>query len=341
MNKEVEFINVNKIKYDTDNPKIKKALEKVGGDLNPEKIHFALQAAKNDNQAASYERLRDSIRASNGIVVPIIVVKDASGFVCIDGNTRLSIYQHFLKEGVRGDWSVIKATILDHPSQKEIETIRVAAHLVGARAWPAYEKARYLHYLRNTKFLEYAEIIAICGGNKTQIERQIAAYEDMNEFYRNRVDDAAFRIDRFSGFVELQRPNIKKSIFDAGLDLKDFGEWIRDGKIYRLATVRNLPTVLKDDEARKIFLNGGSQSIEEALKFLDQNKSTSERDAKVPLDEASIGQISNVLTARIRELPFYKIQDYKSRFDERVVNELVALENLADELQVLLRYVSE
>ena len=35
------------------------------------------------------------------------------------------------------------------------ETIRVTAHLVGAREWPAYEKARYLHYLRNVEFMDY------------------------------------------------------------------------------------------------------------------------------------------------------------------------------------------
>ena len=116
--------------------------------------------------------------------------------------------------------------LLDDPSQLAIETIRVSAHLVGAREWPAYEKARYLHYLRNEELMDYSEMIALCGGNKTEIERQIDAYHDMNEHYRDLVDDTAFHIDRFSGFVELQRPNIKPAIFDADLTLSDFGQWI-------------------------------------------------------------------------------------------------------------------
>ena len=135
-----------------------------------------------------------------------------------------------------------------------LRRFRVAAHMVGAREWPAYEKARYLHYLRNQEFMDFSEMVALCGGNKKDIERQIDAYHDMNEYYRDVVDDTAFHIDRFSGFVELQKPGIKDAIFDAGLELTDFGEWIRDGNIYRLADVRQLPKVLAEDEAREVFL---------------------------------------------------------------------------------------
>ncbi len=62
-----------------------------------------------------------------------------------------------------------------NPTQTDIETIRVTAHLVGAREWPAYENPRYLHYLRNVEFMDYDELIARCGGNKTTITRQIDA----------------------------------------------------------------------------------------------------------------------------------------------------------------------
>ena len=89
------------------------------------------------------------------------------------------------------------------PDQQDIETIRVTAHLVGAGDWPAYEKARYLHYLRNVEFMDYDELIARCGGNKARITRQIDAFHDMNEFYRDVNTDDAFKVDRFSGFEEL------------------------------------------------------------------------------------------------------------------------------------------
>ena len=70
---------------------------------------------------------------------------------------------------------------------------------------PLTKRARYLHYLRNVEFMDYDELIARCGGNKNTITQQIDAFHDMNTFYRDVNSDDAFKGDRFSGFVELQK----------------------------------------------------------------------------------------------------------------------------------------
>lgn len=320
------------------------ALEKYGDRLDAERIHFALRSATDGARGtSSYSSLRDSIRASRGVMAPVTVVRKDDGYVCIDGNTRLAIYKQFPKEGVEGDWSEIKAIVLDDADQRAIEAVRVSAHLVGAREWPAYEKARYLHHLRNQQFMDYSEMIALCGGNKTDIERQIEAYHDMNEYYRDVVDDTAFHIDRFSGFVELQNPRVKEAIFDAGLDLKDFGEWIRDGKIYRMANVRDLPKVLRDDDARNVFLNGGPRSIEEAVKLVDQ-KTENENDQsadEITLDTASVYRLATVLTRRINDLPYSEVRSLKNKEHKEVEEQIRILEDLSERLHSLLQDVSE
>ena len=339
------MLNVESVSFDTDNPRIKKALEKYGDQLNAERIHFALRSATDGAAGtSSYFSLRDSIRASGGVMSPITVIKNKGvGYVCIDGNTRLAIYKEFLKNGLEGTWSTIKAIALDNADQRDIETIRVSAHLVGAREWPAYEKARYLHYLRNSKFMSYDEMIALCGGNKTNIERQIDAYHDMNEYYRDVVDDTVFRIERFSGFVELQKPRIKEAIFDAGLDLKDFGEWIRDGKIYRLEDVRQLPKVLRNDEAKKAFLAGGPRSIEMAIRLLDQQaeKDIGPTSKKMTLEAASMYQLAEVLARRINNLPYSEVRALKNKERNEVAEQINTLEDLSARLQGLLEDVSE
>ena len=344
MNDRYEMLRVEDIEFDRENPRIKMALEKYGDRLDAERIHFALRSATDGARGtSSYSSLRDSIRASRGVMAPVTVVKKDDGYVCIDGNTRLAIYKQFPKEGIEGNWSEIKAIILDDADQRAIEAVRVSAHLVGAREWPAYEKARYLHHLRNQQFMDYGEMIALCGGNRTDIERQIEAYHDMNEYYRDVVDDTAFHIDRFSGFVELQRPKVKEAIFDADLDLKDFGEWIRDGKIYRMESVRDLPKVLRDDDARNIFLNGGPRSIEEAVKLIDQ-KTENENDQSSnerTLDTASVYRLATVITRRINDLPYSEIRSLKNKEHEEVEEQIRALENLSERLHSLLQDVSE
>ena len=334
-------LDVELVSFDTENPRIKKALEKYGDKINAERIHFALRSASDNGTrgTSSYNSLKWSILASNGALCPITVNKKDDKYVCVDGNTRLAIYKEFKKESATGDWSEIKATVLENATQRDIETIRVSAHLVGAREWPAYEKARYLHYLRNENFMEYGEMIALCGGNKTEIERQIDAYHNMNEYYRDIVDDSAFNIERYSGFVELQRPKVKKAIFDADLDLKDFGEWIRDGKIYRLADVRKLPQVLGDDDAKATFLDGGPRSIEDAIRVLDQKRPGLA--THTTLESASLYDLADVLIQRLTDIPHSEVRDLRSRENDEAAEHVSTLESLSEQLQKLLEDVSE
>ena len=337
MDEHPQFLDTTAVSFDTENPRIRMALAKYGGHLNAERIHFALRSAdENGRGTSSYVGLRDSILASGGVVSPIIVTRHDDGYRCIDGNTRLAIYKEFLRREVSGDWSKIKATVVDNANPRDIDTIRISAHLVGAREWPAYEKARYLHHLRNEKLMDYNEMIALCGGNKADIERKIDAYHDMNEYYRDIVDDTAFHIDRFSGFEELQKPRIKDAIFEAELELKDFGEWIRDGKIYRLADVRQLPRVLADKEAKQVFLEGGPRSIEQATKILDQRLDQGKAKRNTTLASATFMQVAEVLAQRIDELPYSQVRELRETPEH-----ISALEDLSARLSTLMEDVTE
>lgn len=340
------ILNIEDISYDNENPRIKMALEKYGDKLDAEKIHFALRSASENGTrgTSSYNGLKYSILASKGVMTPISVIKKRDRYICIDGNTRLAIYKEFNKEGAQGDWSKIKAIVLEDSNQHDVEKIRVSAHLIGPRAWPAYEKARYLHYLRNQKFMDYSEMIALCGGNKAEIERKIDAYNDMNEYYRDVVeDDAAFKIERYSGFEELQKSGIKDAIFEAGLKLKDFGEWIRDGKIHPLNNVRELPKVLRDAEAKERFLNGGPRSIEDAKNLLNR-KAEQERESttgEITLENANVYHLAESLIQRINKFPLEELSDLKNRKTDENAERIITLETLSERLHVLLENVSE
>ena len=339
------LIPTQQIDFDRENPRIKVALEKYGDKLDEQRIRFALQTATEGSaSASSYRSLKDSVRAARGISVPIVVWPNNGRFVCVDGNTRLTIYHELHEEGAPGEWVAINCLVLNNPTQRDIETIRVTAHLVGAREWPAYEKARYLHYLRNVEFMDYDEMIARCGGNKTTITQQIDAYHDMNEFYRDVNSDDAFKVDRFSGFVELQKAGVKDAIFTAGLDLHDFGQWIRDGQIYRLADVRKLPRVLADDEAKDTFVNGGIRSIEDAVAVAEANRK--KRDvlpspADTTVANASIATLAEALLQRIKSLPREDFIALRDRQYEAAQQDVDTLSDLAEHLQGLLVDVSK
>ena len=344
MNTKYRLIRTERIDFDEGNPRIKVALEKYGDKINDDRIRFALRTATEASPStSSFRSLKDSIRASGGISVPIVVRPQNGRYLCVDGNTRLAIYHELEKEGAPGEWTAINSLVLEDPTQAEVETIRVTAHLVGARDWPAYEKARYLHYLRNVEFMGYDELIALCGGNKATIARQIDAYHDMNEFYRDVNTDDAFKVDRFSGFVELQKSGIKQAIYDSDFDLNDFGKWIRDGQIYRLADVRKLPMVLADKEARDKFVNGGIRSIETAINIAEKNRRQSVYPS--PLDtsvaNATVATLAEELLRRIKTLPRQDYIALRDRQYETASQEVDTLTDLAEQLQDLLKDVSK
>ena len=337
-------IPIDQIDFDKENPRIKVALEKYGDKLDDQRIRFALQTAtEGSSSTSSYRSLKDSIRAARGISIPIVVWPDDDRYVCVDGNTRLTIYNELHDENTPGDWTTIKCLVLDNPTQSDIETIRVTAHLVGAREWPAYEKARYLHYLRNVEFMDYDELIARCGGNKATITRQIDAFHEMNEYYRDVNTDDAFKVDRFSGFQELQKPNIKDAIYTAGFDLYDFGRWIRDGQIYRLADVRKLPLVLADEDAKAAFLTGSVRSIEDGIDIAEakRRKDVSPSPSETSVADASMVTLAEALLDRVRTLPRQDYVALRDRQYENADQDVDVLRDLAEHLHDLLQDVSK
>ena len=337
-------LSIDEVDFDLENPRIKMALEKYGDNVNAERIFFALKTAKADqvNATVGFDQLKASIRGYGGIAQPIVVVKKNGKKVCIDGNTRLAIFKDFNKDDkVVGDWSKIQAILISEASQIDIEKIRASAHMVGAREWPAYEKARYLHYLYNQELMSFGQMIELCGGNKAEIERQIDAFNDMNEYYRDISEDDEFKIDRFSGFVELQNSKVKEAIFKTGLELKDFGEWIKNGQIYKLTNVRQLPKVLRDEEARKIFLEGGINSISKAIRHLDSKNRSSPSDDNFINNNVRIISLAQILKQRLDEMPRTEYLLWRKGEADDAIETVQTLEDLMGTLEEILQDVGK
>jgi hypothetical protein len=121
----------------------------------------------------------------------------------------------------------------------------------------------------------------------------------MEAYYRPLVGDEGFDQRKFSGFVELQKPNVTSAIAKAGYSLVDFSEWIRDEKIEKLADVRSLPLVLKDERARKVFVTDGMTA---ALKVLDRPQ------LNKALEEADLGALARALRQKIDCLPYSEVE---------------------------------
>lgn len=298
-------IAVDDIELDRSNPRIRKFLEMYGDQPTPEQIFLALGAGNDDDSGNStsttFEKLKQSIITNGGIIQPVILNRRADDtLVCVEGNTRVALYKHFIKTGVKGNWTEIPALVHDEIDDASVHAIRLQVHLVGTRPWDPYSKAKYLHELRTQEHLPFATIVDYCGGRQTEVVEHINAYADMEEHYRPIVsDDGSFDTTRFSGFIELQKAGIKQAVTAAGFTLSDFARWIHEGKLYPLQKVRVLPRILRHDKAREIFLKHGARKAEAVLEKPDLNKT---------LQEAEIGQLARALIARIAGLTWSESQ---------------------------------
>jgi hypothetical protein len=320
---------------DKDNPRIKRFLAMYGENPTPNQIHLALGAGGDYQSGTSvgttFYSLKESIRVNGGIIHPIIINKDKDGgYTVIEGNTRVAIYRDFLESGVEGNWESIPCIIHEGLSQDELDSIRLQSHLVGPREWDPYSKAKYLHFLHSHQDMPFDRLVDYCGGRRSQVVEYIDAYQDMEKYYRpilGQNDD--FDSTRFSGFVELQKKGKKDAIIAAGYDLKDFANWVKEGLIDPLRTVRDLPKILKDKEIRSVFLAEGAR---EAMKLVDRPTLDS------TLGDANLVELCKATTTKIKMLNWNDVKSVREKPDGQLSQ---AIQSLMDEVSDLTEYIEQ
>lgn len=316
---------VAKIELDKSNPRIARGVAYYGENITSETM--ALLLGSTSEACAS---LRESIRENGGIIHPIVVNKRTDGsYVVIEGNTRLQIYKDFIKNGVPGDWTKIRAIVYENLDNDRMHAIRLQAHLIGPREWDPYSKALYLHHLANVEHMPMATLISFCGGNSkaSEIRNMIAAYNDMEDFYRPLCnDDTQFDHRNFHGFVELQRKNVIDALTMRGFNKTDFSQWMLDDRFSILQDVRRLPEILKSKKASEVFLKENSR---EAKKILAVEEITTDKLKDVPYE-----LLAQELAKRMAKIELREVEHLRD--DSEFSEKLESLERVFDELKFVL-----
>jgi hypothetical protein len=88
--------------------------------------------------------------------------------------------------------------------------------------------------------------------------------------------------------------------------LNDFARWVHESKLSPQNTVRQLPRILANPEAKRQFL---AHNAREALKILDQPSATA------VISNASLDQLATALSVKLRQLNWSEIQAMKEAKD--------------------------
>ena len=328
----VQLVDINRIVLDTENPRIKHFME-MHDEVTDVVMKLALGAGGDSDDEATaqdkYRQLKRAIKETGGVVQPIILKEGDDGTcLCIEGNTRVAIYRELDEESAPGDWTQILAIVHDELTEQQAHEIRLQVHLVGPRSWSPYAKGKYLYELWHQDKMPMTEILRVCGGTEKAVQTEIAAFEDMESYYRPVAEadgSEMFDYSRFSAFRELQR--VKNSIYESGKSEHDFAEWVHKGLLRPQEKVRDLPKILKDTEATRIFLKSGAKEAERYL-ILQESESESVKS----LRDASIVELASALRRRIERLSFDKSVQIASSPGSPEMLELDALRRSIDTL---------
>lgn len=327
------LLRVQTLVLDKSNPRVARFIEMYGDEVTDEQMELALGAANYEQgeSTTTFQSLRASIRSHGGLIHPILVNRETSKdrMVVIEGNTRCLIYRQLRSEDSSGRWDAIPAIIYDDLDEKEVDAIRLQAHLVGPRQWDPYSKAKYLDYLSNSEHLTTDQIIDFCGGQRADVHRFIDAYNDMEQHYRPLVaSDDQFDQTRFSAFVEMQAPRVQEALVTSGHNKTDFARWVKDQLVYPLDRVRRLPAILANPQAKAVFLRDGAREAEKVL----GSPSTVEA-----LEDATLVQLSTALSDRVANMAyadFLRLRQNLNTAENR------ALTDARDQLAELCRLVA-
>lgn len=277
-----EELDIDRIELDIENPRIKHYLSIYKDDVEITSERLAMALAGNADGISKYTALKESIRENGGIFTPIIVnhITSEDRYVVIEGNTRLKFYSEFREKKVEGSWDKIISIVYEDMPLEQIHAIRLQAHMVGARDWDAFSKAKYLDHLRNVENKSWKYLKAFCGGQESYIRNLIDAYNDMmkSNIPLGQKFDRQFDPREFSYYMELQKGSTKDALTVHNFNLDDFTKWVFNENIERADEVRKLARVLGDNEAREKFLRS---NISEAVKILDTHELSKKKINKI------------------------------------------------------------
>lgn len=326
-----EELPIEKIELDKENPRIKQFLSIFTGEITSENISMALNGGGDPSSNGKYVALKNSIEKNGGIFTPIIVnhISSMDKYIVIEGNTRLKFYQEFYERDKNPKWSKIMAIVYEDMTDDEIHAIRLQAHMVGARDWDAYSKAKYLDYLYNVEKKSMEYLRAFCGGQESYIRQLIDAYKDMYDNYVKPMEDEGEQPDPqvFSYFVEAQKSGCKEALSVHGYTMKHFTKWVINEKIERAEHVRKIAKILGEEDARNAFLKGTST---DAIKKLDSKEVDQKK-----LEKTDLYKIIHEITIRLRNIKHSEVVNLKNnpKYNDRKV-ELI---DLNYELQSVLK----
>ena len=267
---EIKDVEISKLEYYPENPRINYIISRhPKDDITQDLIHRELLSMEQTR-----ERIKD-LEDNKGMIDEVYVLRNK----VVEGNTRLCAFKR-LSEKYPDDkrWKTIKARILsDDVTEEELFYILGIFHIKGKTEWDAYEKAAYIYKMIEVLKKTPDEIAKQLRMQRKNLEASLKAYKVMTEKYLKKNQNTNERneeLRKFSYFDAFYHQNdlIERIESAPGFE-NTFVGWVKEGRFKNAQGVRELPKILNNRKAQKIFCeNEPEDAFEDAMQILHKDK---------------------------------------------------------------------
>jgi hypothetical protein len=184
---------------------------------------------------------------NKGLVERIIVRQDGS---VVEGNCRTVVYRKLReKRPTERYWKLIPARILPPDiGDRDVAILLGEMHVAGKNTWTPFEKAGHVYRMHNDFALTQDEIAVRLRMSKSKVNQLIRAFDLMKNRYLPKYPGPASS-RKFSYFEELYKKPPLREWINSTPGVEDlFVDWVGTGKLDQGAQVRELPSILEDEE---------------------------------------------------------------------------------------------
>ena len=282
-------LSLDQLTLDPKNPRIQYLIGRQPEPVTQDRLDELLWAKD------QVKALSQAIKQNGGVYDEIIVQKSDGRYLVREGNSRTVATRHLAAQHA-GDsrFATVPAMVFDEVlTDDDLAVLLADMHVTGKIRWDAYEQAKHVWTLHNVHGKTYDWLATHLRLSKSRITQDLKAYKWTSDYLIEHPD--AKNLEKFSFFNELARKKALDARYTDDLEFQQqFKGWLTDGRLTDSKQVRQLETILANDQAVKALDEGGWTEAAGVLvredpalgsDLYDSVKRATERLTKVPADE--------------------------------------------------------
>lgn len=282
-------VSIDDLTLDPSNPRIQYLIGRQPEPVTQERLDELLWSKD------QVKALGQAVKQNGGVYDPIIVQKSDGRYLVREGNSRTVATRHIAAQHPDDSrFKTVPAMIFDETlTDDDIAVLLADMHVTGKIRWDAYEQAKHVATLYNVHGKTYEWLATHLRLSKSKITQYLKAYKWTTDYLEEHPDPK--NLDKFSLFQELAAKKDLGARYTDDFDFQQqFKRWLAEGKLNDSKQVRQLETILANEQATKVLGDEGYTAAAGVLiredpslgsDLYDAVKRATEKLTKAPADE--------------------------------------------------------